>query len=141
MKLAGQVVLFRFPQTDLISGKLRPALLIQRAPGPRDDWLICMISSQTQQFIPDFDEIVEEDSEDFAKSGLKVPSVIRIGRLAVKVRRNWCGEYKGCAYAVAGLEYYECANCGEKIYDRQAMRKIEACSPAFASHRPTRKSA
>jgi mRNA interferase MazF len=83
MKLAGQVVLFRFPQTDLISGKLRPALLIQRAPGPHDDWLICMISSQTQQFIPDFDEIVEEDSEDFAKSGLKVPSVIRIGRLAV----------------------------------------------------------
>jgi YgiT-type zinc finger domain-containing protein len=58
-----------------------------------------------------------------------------------KVRRNWCGEYQGCAYAVAGLEYYECANCGEKIYDRQAMRKIEACSPAFASHRPTRKSA
>jgi len=28
MKRAGQIVLFRFPQTDLAQGKLRPALLI-----------------------------------------------------------------------------------------------------------------
>jgi mRNA interferase MazF len=83
MKRAGQVVLFRFPQTDLISGKLRPALLIEKVPGPHDDWLICMISSQIQQSIPDFDEMVEADSEDFTISGLKVRSVIRIGRLAV----------------------------------------------------------
>jgi mRNA interferase MazF len=64
MKLPGQIVLFRFPQADLISGKLRPALLIQRLPGPYEDWLICMISSQTHQFIPAFDEMVEEDSEE-----------------------------------------------------------------------------
>jgi len=83
MKRPGQIVLFRFPQVDLISGKLRPALLIQRAPGPHEDWLIYMISSQAHQFVPEFDEIVEEDSEDFAGSGLKVRSVIRIGRLAV----------------------------------------------------------
>jgi len=83
MKRSGQVVLFRFPQTDLISGKLRPALLIEKVPGPHDDWLICMISSQIQHCIPDFDEMVEEGSGDFAESGLKVRSVIRIGRLAV----------------------------------------------------------
>ena len=30
----GQVVLFRFPQTDQVSGKLRPALVLRRLPGP-----------------------------------------------------------------------------------------------------------
>ena len=29
LKKAGQVVAFRFPQTDLEKGKLRPALLLQ----------------------------------------------------------------------------------------------------------------
>lgn len=83
MKQAGQVVLFRVPQTDLDEGKLRPALLVAKLPGDYDGWLICMISSQVKQFIPDFDEIVNEAESDFTESGLKVPSRIRIGRLAV----------------------------------------------------------
>ncbi len=83
MKCAGQIVLFRFPQTDLARGKLRPALLLGKLPGPYDDWLMCMISSQTWHCIPGFDEIVQEGDPDFAASGLKAPSVIRIGRLAV----------------------------------------------------------
>lgn len=83
MKKAGQVVVFRFPQTDLEEGKLRPALLLGKLPGEYDDWLICMISSQTRQFISRFDEIVNESDDDFGESGLKVTSVIRIGRLAV----------------------------------------------------------
>jgi mRNA interferase MazF len=83
MKKAGQVVLFQFPQTDLEKGKLRPALLLGKLPGEYDDWLICMISSQTRQYIAGFDEIVKEDDEDFEQSGFKVASVIRVGRLAV----------------------------------------------------------
>ncbi|MBI4484116.1 MAG: type II toxin-antitoxin system PemK/MazF family toxin [Acidobacteria bacterium] len=83
MKHAGQVVLFRFPQTDLAEGKLRPALLIRKLPGPHDDWLVCMISSQLRHCIPDFDEIIQENDTDFTTSGLKAPSVIRVGRLAV----------------------------------------------------------
>lgn len=83
MKQAGQVVLFRFPHTDLTEGKLRPALLVARLPGEYDDWLICMISSQTQHSMAGFDVFVKEDDEDFGESGLKVPSVIRVGRLAV----------------------------------------------------------
>jgi len=51
MKEAGQIVLYRFPQTDLVEGKLRPALLLGKMPGEYDDWLICMISSQTPLFI------------------------------------------------------------------------------------------
>ena len=83
MKQAGQIVVFRFPQTDLEEGKLRPALLLGKLPGEYDDWLICMISSQTRQYIAGFDEIVQEDDDDFGASGLKVASVIRVGRLAV----------------------------------------------------------
>ena len=83
MKQAGQIVLFRFPQTDLEDGKLRPALLVGKLPGEYDDWLICMVSSQTRHAIPEFDELIREDDSDFANSGLKVSSVIRVGRLAV----------------------------------------------------------
>ena len=83
MKEAGQVVVFRFPQTDLEEGKLRPALLLGKLPGEYDDWLICMISSQTRQYLSGFDEIVQEADDDFGASGLKVTSVIRVGRLAV----------------------------------------------------------
>ena len=83
MKRAGQIVLFRFPQADLQEGKLRPALLLGKLPGEHGDWLICMISSQVRHYVPEFDEIVREEDLDFANSGLKVTSVIRIGRLAV----------------------------------------------------------
>src|ERR671923_1511498 len=83
MKEPGQVVVFRFPQTDLEEGKLRPALLLGKLPGEYDNWLICMISSQTHQYVAGFDEIVQENDDDFGESGLKVTSVIRVGRLAV----------------------------------------------------------
>lgn len=83
MKQPGQIVLFRFPQTDLAGGKLRPALLLGKLPGEFDDWLICMVSSQMRHRVPDFDEVVTERDPDFALSGLKVASVIRVGRLAV----------------------------------------------------------
>ena len=48
-----------------------------------------------------------------------------------KVRRNWKGNFKGQSYTVPSLEFYECSNCGERIYERQAMQKIEAVSPVF----------
>ena len=83
MKKAGQIVIFRFPQTDLEEGKLRPALLLGKLPGEYDDWLICMISSQTRHYVEEFDELVDESDGDFTESGLKVASVIRVGRLAV----------------------------------------------------------
>ncbi len=57
-------------------------MLLVKLPGEYDDWLICMISSQTHHYIPDFDEFVRESDDDFVESGLKVASVIRLGRLA-----------------------------------------------------------
>ncbi len=79
----GQVVLLRFPQTDQAAAKLRPALVIRKLPGPHRDWLICMVSSQLTQAVPEFDEVVGSADFDFVASGLKTPSVIRISRLAV----------------------------------------------------------
>lgn len=80
---AGNIVLFKFPQTDLEKGKLRPALVISKVPGKYKDWLICMISTQRHQLQKDFDIIISKKSPDFQSSGLKSESVIRISRLAV----------------------------------------------------------
>jgi mRNA interferase MazF len=79
----GQIVLFRFPQTDQQIGKLRPALIIRKSPGNYNDWLICMISTQLDQEISGFDEMITANDSDFAESGLKASSLIRISRLAV----------------------------------------------------------
>ncbi|HEY0604885.1 MAG TPA: hypothetical protein VGD58_18340 [Herpetosiphonaceae bacterium] len=57
--------------------------LLGKLPGNYDDWLICMISSQTRQYIDQFDEIVQTHDADFAESGLKQVSLSRVGRLAV----------------------------------------------------------
>lgn len=44
-------------------------------------------------------------------------------------------KYKGKNYIVPAVEFYECSNCGEKVYDRAAIQKIEAHSPAYR-HEP-----
>lgn len=85
------MVLFRFPQADGTAGKLRPALVIRRLPGPYDDWLVCMISSQLRHAIPGFDEVMSEDAPDFDGSGLKAASVIRVARVAVVHRARLLG--------------------------------------------------
>jgi YgiT-type zinc finger domain-containing protein len=58
------------------------------------------------------------------------------------VRRNATGRVEGKEYTVPDLEYYECPDCGEKIYDCEAMRQIQAHSPAFkratSKRKPTR---
>jgi len=87
----GQIVLFRFPQTDQTAGKLRPALVVRKLLGPHDDWMICMISSQLSQCIAGFDETITPDALDFQTSGLKTASLIRILRLAVVDKAVLCG--------------------------------------------------
>jgi mRNA interferase MazF len=83
MAIAGQIVLFKFPQTDLSVGKLRPALLVKPVSSRYDDWRVCMISTKTGQEIPDLDEILSPKHPDFVQTGLKSESVIRVSRLAV----------------------------------------------------------
>jgi hypothetical protein len=67
----GQIVLFAFPQTDLVEGKLRPALVLRSLPGPHADWLICMISTRLHEEVPELDEVLRESDPDFLLTGLK----------------------------------------------------------------------
>ena len=77
------ILLFRFPQTDLSGGKLRPALLIKRIQGDFEDCLVCMISTQTRHQIEGMEIVLSKEMPDFAKTGLKQESLIRTSRLAV----------------------------------------------------------
>ena len=79
---AGEIVLLRLPQANLLSGKLRPVLVLSNLPGPFGDYLVCGISSQLHQEMPDWDERLTAADDDFTTSGLKVPSVIRLNWLA-----------------------------------------------------------
>lgn len=84
MAVVGQIVLFQFPQTDLIVSKKRPALLLKSVPNSYEDWwLVCMISSKTGQEIIGLDEIISPLDSDFSETGLKSESVVRVSRLAV----------------------------------------------------------
>lgn len=79
---AGDVVLVRFPQADLQTGKLRPALVVAIVPGQHADVVLALISSRVYQAIPEFDEIIDPSDEDFKATGLKVRSIVRLARLA-----------------------------------------------------------
>lgn len=77
----GDVVLAPLPQADGIT-KNRPAIALTQMP-PFGDWLVCRVSTQLHQEVLDFDEVIEPSHDDFVASGLKAPSLIRLGFLAV----------------------------------------------------------
>lgn len=64
---------------------------------------------------------------------LKISTCPSCGSSRIKcIREDWTDEFHGQTYTVPDLTYHQCPDCGEKVYDREAMRKIEAHSPAFA---------
>jgi mRNA interferase MazF len=85
----GDIVLALLPQTDG-RGKYRPAVVLRRMPG-FGDLLVCGISTQLRQQVADFDEIIEPSQADFKTSGLKAPSLIRLGFLAVLPASSFLG--------------------------------------------------
>ena len=80
---AGDILVFRFPQSNLIEGKLRPALVIKKIEGDFDDWLVCMISTQIRHKVAGLEVILSESVKGFSHTGLKKESLIRTSRLAV----------------------------------------------------------
>ncbi len=85
----GDVILTPLPQADG-TVKNRPALLLRELP-PFGDFLVCGISSQIHQAVPQFDEILAKFDADFSSSSLLVDSVIRLGFLAVLPRQGILG--------------------------------------------------
>ena len=77
----GDIVLTPLPQANG-QVKNRPALFLRVMP-PFNDALVCDISTQLRQQIPNFDELITLQDNDFLASGLVADSVIRLGFLAV----------------------------------------------------------
>ncbi|MFH1634270.1 MAG: transcriptional regulator [Chloroflexota bacterium] len=68
------------------SVKNRPAVAL-RIMRPYGDMLVCGVSTQLRQMVPDFDEEIGRLDADFAESGLLADSIIRLGFLAVLPRQ------------------------------------------------------
>lgn len=73
--VAGEIVVLPFPQSDLKTGKRRPALVLATLPG--DDLVLCQITSQAR---PDPYSITLAGG-DFEHGRLVVDSYARVGRL------------------------------------------------------------
>lgn len=77
----GNIILTTIIQADGRK-KNRPALILRELP-KYGDLLICGISTQLQQYVPDFDEIIRTEDTDFITSGLDKESLIRLAFLSV----------------------------------------------------------
>ena len=73
--LVGEVVVLPFPQTNLQSGKRRPALVVADLPG--DGLILCQITSQARS--DGFS--IPLSASDFERGRLAVDSFIRPNRL------------------------------------------------------------
>ena len=80
----GDVILTPVPQADGVV-KNRPAIFLREMP-PYRDILVCGISTQLHREVMGFDEIVQTIDPDFAPSGLRRASLIRLGFLALLPR-------------------------------------------------------
>jgi mRNA interferase MazF len=77
----GDVVLTPLPQAD---GQIknRPAIILREMP-PYGDFLLCGVNTQLHRELAGFDDPIRPGDTDFTTSGLKAPSLIRLGFLAV----------------------------------------------------------
>jgi mRNA interferase MazF len=77
----GAIILVSLPQAD---GQTKPrlAVLLRTFP-PFGDFLVGGVSTQLRLEVAGFDEIIGRDEADFANSGLRQDSLIRLGFLAV----------------------------------------------------------
>jgi len=77
----GDVIVTPMPQADG-QVKPRPAVVIAIL-APYSDALVCGFTTQLRQEVAGFDEVMLPSDADFSGSGLKAPSVIRLGYLSV----------------------------------------------------------
>jgi mRNA interferase MazF len=77
-----EIALARFPFTNQSGAKLRPVLILAEIPGTYHDFIVMFITSQTSQAIPGLDIILDRTHPSFPTSGLMVPSVFRVAKVA-----------------------------------------------------------
>src|SRR6476620_4788924 len=85
----GDVILTPVPQAD---GNLknRPAIFLREMP-PYRDLLVCGVSTQLHQEVKGFDEVVGQNDSDFAATGRRTTSLIRLVFVAVLPRTTISG--------------------------------------------------
>jgi mRNA interferase MazF len=79
--MEGRVVIATLEQVDG-QRKPRPAIVLRAMP-PFGDLLVCGVSTQLHQRVPDFDEIIAQGDADFSTSNLRAASLIRLGYLVL----------------------------------------------------------
>lgn len=73
----GTIVLVPFPFTDLSAAKVRPALVVSKGASRSTDVILCFISSQKPVKGAPIIPLTAD-----AMTGLKVPSVVRLDKIA-----------------------------------------------------------
>lgn len=76
----GDIVLVNFPFTDLVSSKVRPAIVITTKG---EDIIIPGIFSKIPEAIQDSWFVINETAEYFTATGLKKKSIIKTEKIAV----------------------------------------------------------
>jgi mRNA interferase MazF len=76
----GDIVLVQFPFSDLSQTKLRPALVLA-ASKSINEITLCFISSQNIQSLSSDEFAIVKSDNDFAKTGLKTDSKVRVTRI------------------------------------------------------------
>nr|BAL59489.1 plasmid maintenance toxin/cell growth inhibitor [Candidatus Acetothermum autotrophicum] len=77
----GKVVLVPFPFDDLTTSRVRPAVCLTDPVGPYRHVIVAFISSQIPLDLLETDLLLEAHHPEFAQTGLKVSSVLRLHRL------------------------------------------------------------
>ena len=83
--MESKIIVTIFPQDT--QSKLRPALVL-REFHKHGDFLICGVSTQLHHMVPSFDILIDKSHPDYIISGIKSPSIIRLGMLMVLQKHN-----------------------------------------------------
>ena len=76
-----KIVLVPFPFDDLTANKVRPAVCLTDEIKPHSHIVLAFITSQVSASASPTDFVIDKSDADFAATGLKVSSTIRLHRL------------------------------------------------------------
>ena len=77
----GKVVLVPFPFDDLSGAKARPAVCLTDPLGPHRHVILAFITSRTPTDLLDTDLVLDSSQADFAATGLRVSSTLKLHRM------------------------------------------------------------
>jgi mRNA interferase MazF len=77
----GKVVLVPFPFDDLSAAKVRPAVCLTDPVGPHRHVILAFITSRIPADLIETDIVLDTSYSDFATTGLRVSSTLRLHRL------------------------------------------------------------